>query len=171
MLDVCWIDPEVAITVTVACTGGFAPPPPPAPPPPQPEMKPRPTTPAAIKTTQIRSRRHLERIRQRTSASAVNGKYDPGPRRNAAEVLAESVNCVVAETPPEGVTMDGLNRQVTPDGSPQENVTAELNAFCGVTVRVTVPEPPAPILTVPGEAAKVNDAGGGRLMMYTEDAT
>ena len=54
------------------------------------------------------------------------------------------------------VTGFGLNNAVTPLGRPDaENVTLELNPFCGITVIVLVPLDPCAILTLFGDANRV----------------
>lgn len=58
---------------------------------------------------------------------------------------------VVVTGAPLGVTEDGLKPQAASAGSPlHAKLTAELNPFCGVTVKVAVPLCPAAIVRVAG---------------------
>ena len=70
---------------------------------------------------------------------------------------------------PEGVTVVGLKKQVTPLGSPEHaKLTAELKPFWGVTVRVTAPWPPESTMSEVGDAPSVKLAW---LIVYTADVT
>jgi hypothetical protein len=71
----------------------------------------------------------------------------------------------------DGVTVDGENEQLSPDGRPEQlKLTAWLNPFCGVTVRVKVADLPEPMVALAGEDASVNE-GWGILMVYAAVAT
>jgi hypothetical protein len=100
-------------------------------------------------------------------AIAANGKNERSRCGNAEDsVPAEMVNCVVAAEP-EGVTVAGLKEQVAPAGRPEQaKLTAELNPFCGVTVRVTLPLVSA--VSEAADAARVKL--GDRVMVYVADA-
>ena len=78
---------------------------------------------------------------------------------------------VVEAAPPDGVTVVGLKEHEAPLGNPEHaKLTAELKPFCGVTVNVVVPVPPAFAVNEVGDAAKVK-LGGGKLIVYVADAT
>jgi hypothetical protein len=69
------------------------------------------------------------------------------------------VNCVVV-APPDGVTVEGLNEQLAPLGSPEHaKLTAEPKPFCGVTVRVTLPWLLEFTVSEPGDAPSVKLGG------------
>jgi hypothetical protein len=88
------------------------------------------------------------------------GKNGPRFGLDSAEALAVKVSCVVAAAPAAGVTVVGLNVQVTPAGCPEQaKLTAELKPFCGVTVKVVLACPPDEALSDVGEAPNVNVAG------------
>jgi hypothetical protein len=72
-----------------------------------------------------------------------------------AEAVAESLTTAV-----EGV-IPALNVATTPLGTPETvTVTVPENPFCGVSVIVLLPDVPGAMLSVVGEAVKVNDGGG-----------
>ncbi|WP_433967706.1 hypothetical protein [Tunturiibacter gelidiferens] len=63
---------------------------------------------------------------------------------------------VVVTDPLLGVTEEGEKLHVLFAGRPEQlNVTALLNPFCGVTLKVAVPVIPARMLKIEGFAAKV----------------
>lgn len=135
---VCKSDPDVAVTVTVAVVGGggfvlsLLPPPPHA------DNANRQTERRiADQTTR---RRFFKRSRQLATTKMVSDKNGlPDGYAFDADAPVAIVSCVVIEFP-DGVTLDGLKAHVAPAGRPaQEKVTAELNPFCGVMVRVIAP--------------------------------
>ena len=136
IVAVCASDPDVAVTVTVAVVGGGGFVAPLLPPPPHAEIKREPERRNA-EVHQTARRRFLQISRQLATASMVPDENGP-PAGWAfdAEALAAIVSCVVAELP-EGMTLDGLKAHVRPTGRPEQaKVTAALNPFCGVMVRV-----------------------------------
>jgi hypothetical protein len=150
---VCWIVAAVAVMVTVDVTG-VDPPPTLAslvPPPLQPDASPNPMK-AIASNSLCCSLRRLQPKRQTVKASAIPLKEKRVPCRDADGELAEIVSTEVAATP-EGIMLDGLNEQVAPTGSPeQEKLTEELKPFCGFIVSVTDPWPPETIVREPGRA-------------------
>src|ERR1700743_1664544 len=77
-----------------------------------------------------------------------------------AELAAAMVRVVLTATPV-GVTVCGEKEQLSPEGSPEQvKLTACVNPFWGVTVKVTFADAPALIVVTPGEAESENDAGG-----------
>ena len=138
----CWRVPAVAVMVTIEVTGGGVEPLPPIPLPPHPETNPTPVK--ASNSSMNCSRRCLLRPKKhRAVASAVTGKKGRDLGRKAEDcALAEMLSWVFAAVP-EGVTVVGLKEHVAPTGSPEHaKLTAVLNPYCGVTVRVTIPCPP-----------------------------
>jgi hypothetical protein len=148
--------------VTVEVTGGGTEPPPlEPPPPPQPEINPSPARAPVISNTNCSLRRLHPKMKNR-AASAATGKNG---RELGCKVedsaLTEIVSWVVAAAP-EGVTGAGLKEQVAPVGNPEQaKLTAELNPFCGVTVKVTVPWLPLLTESDVGEAPSVKEGGEG----------
>jgi hypothetical protein len=105
----------------------------------------------------IHTLRRLPSQRKPTaSASGAAGKSGREfHRSDPAAVLAERVSWVVTAPVPEGVTVAGLNVQLTPGCKPvQAKLTVESNPFCGVTVSVTMPWLPEAIVSEVGEPAK-----------------
>ncbi len=87
---------------------------------------------------------------------------------NAAVDGAVTVNLLVTALP-EGVTFGGLNEHEAPVGNPEQlKLTAALNPFCGVTVSVSAPCPPADIVITDEDALKVKLAG--KLITYAAEA-
>ena len=127
--------PAAAVTVTVEVVGVV---PPLVPAPPQADIVPRPmSTAASVSMSGLRALR--QPIKQKANAIAVTGKKGLGIRREADCVPTETVIVVVAAAP-EGVTCDGLNAQVAPEGRPEQlKLMVALNPATGVTVNVTVP--------------------------------
>jgi hypothetical protein len=128
----CWTAVDVAVTVIIEVVGVVVVPPPPLAPPPPPQ----PVSGARIitRTNDVRSARLRRRLN--TPMRPARATTVP-PGKNGCKFCcikpawAEAVNvsCVVfAES--DGVTVVGLNEQVTPDGSPeQEKLMVELKPF------------------------------------------
>jgi hypothetical protein len=161
---------DVAMMVTVEVTGAVPEPsppplPPPAPAPPQPRICPR----AAMEATSrscCEMRRRFRTAKHTHKAKIMYARKGRGADRNAADwELAERV-ITVETAAPEGVTVAGLKEQVTPKvGSEQVRLIAELNPYCGVTVRFTVPDEPELIVSEAGEVPSVK-FGAGALMTW-----
>jgi hypothetical protein len=171
IVAVCCNAPDEAVTVTVEVTGGGdVPLPLPPVPPPQPKIKPNPMI---ARTTSIINgvpRRFRQPNRHRMAAIAVAGKSGPEAGREVADCLAVEMVTWAMTALPTGVTVVGLKEQLAPDGRPkQAKLTSELNPFCGVTVRFTVPLLPEMTVSDAGDVASVNVGGG--LMVYMADAT
>ena len=116
--------PEVAVTVIVEVAGVTPPPPPPLP---HPESRAKPAAAIAISNTTCKARRLLQPKKHAATASAVPGKNGREPRcwyRACVGAVIVRVVLVVSG----GVTLVGLNEQMAPAGSPEEqaNVTADL---------------------------------------------
>jgi len=116
-------------------------------------------------------RGRLQTKKKTAIANPVAGRNgrESGRTTLARELLA-IVSCVVAADP-EGVTVVGLNEHVASAGNPEQaKLTADLKPFCGVTVRVTIPRPPAGTVNEEGDVLSVKLAGG-RLIVYVPEAT
>ena len=77
---------------------------------------------------------------QRRSPSASPAPaFCQGSDREAAALALDAMLIVDMTAALDGVTVDGENEQLSPDGRPEQlKLTAWLNPFCGVTVRVKV---------------------------------
>jgi hypothetical protein len=158
----CWIDPDVAFTVTVEVTGTFEVDGCEGDPPPQAVSMPAPAN-VIASSSAIHTLRRLPSQRKPTaSASGAAGKSGREFHRSEpASMLAERVSCVVTAPAPEGVTVAGLNVQLTLGCKPvQAKLTLELKPFCGVTLNATVPWLPAATVSDVGEPAKAKVGGG-----------
>jgi hypothetical protein len=144
---VCWIAPDVAITLTVDVVGlGEEDPP-------HPVRNMAPKTETVATSIHIWMERRLRHPRKHNAIASVAPGISLGYRELGfgltALVLeeAETVSVVVA-TPPEGVTLAGENVQVAPVGSPEQlKVVAEAKPFCGINEIVTVPLCPGEIVS------------------------
>ena len=157
----CWIDPDVAFTVTVDVAGTFG-----ADggedDPPQAVSIPAPANVIASSSTIHTLRRFPGQRKPTASASGAAGKsWREFHRSEPVPVLAERVSCVVTAPAPEGVTVAGLNVHLTLGCKPvQAKLTVESKPFCGVTVSVTVPWLPEATVSEVGEPAKAKVGGG-----------
>jgi hypothetical protein len=155
---VCAIDPEVAVTVTVATTGGVF------------ELddalhplKTARLAPMKASNAKKRTaRRRFHASRHVPKARVVAGRKGVGLGREAAELAAAAMESVVVTAAlVVGATVEGLNEQLAPDGSPEQaKPTLELNPSVGVTVSVTVPCAPDCTVSEDGDAAKVKVGAG-----------
>jgi len=76
-------------------------------------------------------------------------------------VAAVAIVTTVVTADPFGVTLAGTNVHVASEGNPEQaKLTAWLNPFDGVTVRVEVPEEPAFTVTEAGLAAMEKSGAG-----------
>jgi hypothetical protein len=123
----CWIDPEVAFTVTVDVTGVFGVVGCVDDPPPQAIRIPAPANDAASSNIIHTLRRFPSQRKPTARASDAAGENCTGlPRNEPVVVAAAKVSCVVTALVPEGVTVVGLKVHPTPDGKP---VQAKLMAL------------------------------------------
>lgn len=128
--------PEVAVTVTVEVVACFEDPP-------HPESMPKPTAVTASASMICTLRRFLNPKKQRAIANVASGNNGLELWGTAAVVEMLVIVTVVEAAPDVGVTVAGLKAHVAPVGSPEHaNVTALLKPFCGVTVRLNVPDVP-----------------------------
>lgn len=136
MVLLCWRVPKVAVTETIEVNGLKLE---------QPVVIEKTAT--TIKMT--RAPRYFLR-RRATGAKRQNAATRPPlerPQSIAVEVVVASLAAVMVRVlmiaEPEGVSVAGLNEQVTPTGNPvHPRVTVELKPLSGVTVIVAVPVEP-----------------------------
>jgi hypothetical protein len=161
----CESDPEAAVMVTVALTGGLG-----DDPPPHPLRRTSPAALTASSNTIVICRRLFHPRQQITSAKAVLGRSGLGLWRSAA-VVAEVVTVTVLEATPVGVTVAGEKLHEAPTGNPDEQLKliAEANPPCAANETVAVPL--APPATVIDDGATATVKSGGRLIMYAALAT
>jgi hypothetical protein len=151
--------PDVAVMVTVEVVACFDDAP-------HPESMPKPTVVTANASMICTLRRFLNPKKQRAIANVASGNNGLELWRRAAVVVAALVIVTVVEAAPAvGVTVAGLKAHVAPAGSPEHaNVTAPLKPFCGVTVRLNVPDAPEATVSDVGFAA-IAKLGTGMLMV------
>ena len=120
MVAVCWMDPDVAVTVTVD-------PPMWAPDPPHEERSVKAARP--IGSRKAKRRRHLRAPNIANTRAGINfgAKGSEFPDGVELAVWAVMVSIVVAAVPV-GVTVDGLKTQFVPAGNPEQaKLTGPLN--------------------------------------------
>ena len=161
---VCWIAPDVAITLTVevVALGEDDPP--------QPVRSRAPKTETETTNIHIWMERLFCHPRKHSPIASVVPGIFPGNCDHGFGLTAlalgesETVSVVVA-TPPEGVTLDGENVHVAPAGSPEQlKVVAAAKPFCGVIEIVTVALCPGATVS-DGCETEIEKVGGGRLMV------
>jgi len=104
-------------------------------------------------------RRRLQITRQSDSSANLSGDKIRRPRKTAV-CVPSSIVIVVVSGNIQGLTLEGLKLHDAPDGRPEhENVIAELKPFCGLRVRVTMPDSPEWILIYEGEAERAKVGG------------
>jgi hypothetical protein len=136
---------EVAVTVTVDVVDEGD-----DPPPPQPVNMLSPITLAVSRSSICIRRRFLKPRKHNTAANIVPGNSGLEWRlRTAVVVGAVTVSVVVSDVVLDSVTLVGEKVHVAPAGNPEQaKVTADEKPFCPVTESVTIPLPPATMLTV-----------------------
>jgi hypothetical protein len=98
----------------------------------------------------------------REVAPRVGKKPRRGVDRLDEAAAVAIVTVVVAAAVPLGVTVDGENAQLPPEGRPlQAKLTCWLKPPAGVTVTEVCAEPPAVTDPLVGEAAMLKVGGGG----------
>ena len=137
---VCWIDPDVPVTVTFEVVADPAEPLPL--PPPQANA-----TWSIAETHKAISRDRNVRFLFRTHKQAASAMKPEGNHILPPAVLATDPEVLIVTNAvtalPLGVTLEGPNKHDAPAGRPEQvKVTADLNPPCGVMVSVTVNDLP-----------------------------
>lgn len=127
----------------------------------------------AVASRTVKAANDQTRRRRMGQISRANATPPPIFSQRSSLVAPVVSAMVIAEVTaaPDGVTVDGENEQLSPEGSPvQLKFTARAKPFWGMTVSVTVADCPELMVALEGEAARVN-VGAGRLMVYVALAT
>ena len=159
-----FMEPEVAVIVTVLVPDGVpgtvvVPPPPP---PPEPLELPPPPQPSRIPQKSATVRIAQPRLNRPTGSRKASRPLRSTRPARCIDVVAAvvAIVTVVVAAPDPGVTVAGAKVQVDLEGRPlQAKVTACENPPAGVTVTVAVPDWPAVTESVVGLAPMVNDGG------------
>jgi hypothetical protein len=172
----CCSEPDVAVTLTVAVTGGGGVDDPleedPPEPPPHPLSGHRTATLNASSNSSWNRDRFLKKTQASASARNERGSNGLDLCCTAAAVVGAVIVTVVEIGEPDGVTVAGEKVHAVPEGSPEQtNETATSNPFSGVTDIETDPLCPAITVRAEGEAAREKSgAGGGGGMTTLKDA-
>ena len=148
--------PPVAVIVTVyfVCFGGL--------------VQPIVVRHTRERITATRLKRELRRLNgnRRSANASPRPAFCQGSNREAFALALGAMVMVDVTAALDGVTVDGENVQVSPEGRPEQvKLTAWLNPFSGVTDSVIVVDWPELMVTLVGDDASVNE-GLGILMVY-----